>query len=43
MLDHAYGELGRDQPQGLEQLHNPQQTSEWDRPPHGGGDGWRNY
>jgi cell division transport system ATP-binding protein len=43
MLDHAYGELGRDQPQGLEQLHSPQQTAEWDRPPSRGGDGWRNY
>jgi cell division transport system ATP-binding protein len=44
MLDHAYGELGRDQPQGLDQLHGSQPPSEFiDRPPGGDGGGWRNY
>jgi cell division transport system ATP-binding protein len=43
MLDHAYGELGRAQPPGLDQLQrgDEQATSHWDRPPNN--DGWRNY
>jgi len=34
MLDHAYGELGRDQPPGLDELQRPpapQHTTEWNR------------
>jgi hypothetical protein len=54
MLDHAYGQLGRDQPQGWDAPRRDQPTTEWNRgagrttefnaPPGGDDDdGWRNY